>query len=228
MNREPEVCSTLDRLTGDTGRRLGGLGGDTSRPRMITAVISMSPRTALCCTSSHTGERIRTFFNGDDCRGDTTEENEFFLFRLGVRGKSSGKPWVKVWGLVVFEDLVKAGPRRLTAGELRALKACRFVFTPLALPLFSKDRGVKKRRKDRGVTVGGFRCRRPPAVSDATEGGEEGISWDGGGRIGSDRGGSGRPESPTIVCSIDPRLTDYRETAHGGWCEKKTQPKGAR
>jgi hypothetical protein len=63
------------------------------------------------------------------------------------------------------------------------------------------------------VTVGGFLCRRPPPASDATEGGEEGISWDEGGRMGSDRGGSGRPEIRSIVCSIDPG----EKRAYGGY-----------
>lgn len=86
---------------------------------------------------------------------------------------------------------MKAGPSRLTAGELRALNAWRFDLIGLPLfPLFNKDRGVKNRRNDRGVTVGGFLCRRPPAASDATEGGEDGISWDEGGNMGSDLGGS--------------------------------------
>jgi hypothetical protein len=58
---------------------------------------------------------------------------------------------------------------------------------------------VKNRRKDRGVTVGGFLCRRPPPASDAIEGGEDGISWDEGGKMGSDRGGSRRPETKSMV-----------------------------
>jgi hypothetical protein len=183
------------------------------RPRAITAVTSISPTTALCSRSSLTGDRTRTFFNGEDCSGDATDENECFRFLLGVRGKSSGRPWLGLWSPPALDDLVKAGPRRFTAGEVSARRAWRLVFTLLALlPLFSRDRGVKKRRKDRGVTVGGFLCRRPPPDSDATEGGEEGISWDEGGRIGSDRGGSGRPEKRSIVCSIDPG----EERAYGG------------
>ena len=78
--------------------------------------------------------------------------------------------------LPAFEDLVNAGPRRFTAGEFNARKACRVVLTMLPLfPLFRRDRGVKKRRKDLGVTVGGFRGLRPLPASDATEGGEDGI-----------------------------------------------------
>lgn len=101
---------------------------------------------------------------------------------------------------------MKAGPKRFTAGESSALKAWRFVFTLLALlPLFNRDRGVKKRRNDLGVTVGGFLGLRPPPASDATEGGEDGISWDEGGKMGSERGGSGNPETRAIVLSEETR-----------------------
>lgn len=195
MNKDPEVCNARDRLTGETGRRLGGLGGvaplvDISRSRTVV----------LCSVSSPAGDRTRTFFNGDDWRGDATEEKECFLFLLGVRTKSSGNPSKGFRALPALEVLVNAGPKRFTAGEFSVLKACRFVLTLLALlPLFNRERGVKNRRNDRGVTVGGFFGRRPPPASDATEGGEEGISWDEGGRIGSDRGGSGRPETRSIV-----------------------------
>lgn len=183
------------------------------RPLAMAAVISISRTMALCSFSSPTGDRMRTFFKGEDCSGDATEENECFLFLLGVRGKSSGRPSRVLRALPGFDDLVKAGPRRLTAGEFSARRAWRLVFTLLALlPLFNRDRGVKKRRKDRGVTVGGLFCRRPPPASDTTDGGEEGISWDERGRMGSDRGGSGRPAKRSIVCSLNPR----EERAYGG------------
>lgn len=199
MNNDPEVCNVRDRLTGETGRRLGGLGGVGSAMRPLP-VKSISRMVALCSDSSPTGDRTRTFFNGDDCRGEAAEENECFLFLLGVRIKSSGKPSAGSRALPAFEVLVNAGPKRFTAGGFSVPKACRFVFTLLPLfPLLSKERGVKKRRKDRGVTVGGFRGLRPPPASDATDGGEDGSSWDEGGRMGSDRGGSGRPETRSIV-----------------------------
>lgn len=131
----------------------------------------------FCSNSSPVGDRTRTFFNGEDCSGETVEENECFRFRLGVRAKSCGRPSSGLLALPALDVLVKAGPKRFTAGEFKALKAWRFVFTLLALlPLFSRERGVKKRLKDRGVTVGGFLGLRPPPASDATEGGEEGNS----------------------------------------------------
>lgn len=73
---------------------------------------------------------------------------------------------------------MNAGPRRLTAGELRTFNACRLVFTLPALVLLSIERGVKNLLKDRGVTGGGLfgLCRNP--ASDAIDGGEEGSSWD--------------------------------------------------
>lgn len=77
---------------------------------------------------------------------------------------------------MALDVLVNAGPRRFTAGEFSARKACRFVLTLLPLfPLSRRERGVKNRLKDRGVTVGGFLCRRPLPVSDAIDGGEEGM-----------------------------------------------------
>ena len=64
------------------------------------------------------------------------------------------------------------GPRRLTAGEVRARKACRLVVgVAELLAVGSRERGVKNRRNDRGVTDGGFWALRP---SDAIDGGEEG------------------------------------------------------
>jgi hypothetical protein len=61
----------------------------------------------------------------------------------------------------------------LTAGEVRARRACRLVVGVMELsPVGSRDRGVKNRRNDRGVTVGGFLALRRP--SEAIEGGDEG------------------------------------------------------
>jgi hypothetical protein len=45
----------------------------------------------ISCSTSCVGDRTRTLFRGEDC-GEMTDENEFFLFLLGVRIKSSGKP----------------------------------------------------------------------------------------------------------------------------------------
>lgn len=149
----------------------------------------------ISCSTSCVGDRTRTLLRGEDC-GETTEENEFFLFLLGVRIKSSGKP---SWGLLVLPALVleKAGPRRFTAGDVNARKAWRLVEGVIEVsPVGSKERGVKNRRNDRGVTVGGFLGLR---VSEAIDGGDEGGS--GGGRTGSDRGTSGRLEM-FIVCLI--------------------------
>lgn len=117
------------------------------------------------------------------------EENESLRFLLGVRIISVGS------GLLIaaFNVLVKAGPRRLTAGELSAMRAWRLVLTPFPrLPLSCNERGVKNLLKDRGVTGGGFLGLRRNPASEAIEGGEEGISWDGEQKMGSDRGTSGR------------------------------------
>lgn len=147
----------------------------------------------ISCSTSCVGDRTRTLFRGEDC-GETTEENEFFLFLLGVRMKSSGK---SSWGLLVLpalEVLEKAGPRRFTAGDDSARNAWRLVEGVIEVsPTGNKERGVKNRRNDRGVTVGGFLGLR---VSEAIDGGDEGGS---GGRTGSDRGTSGRLKV-SIVC----------------------------
>jgi hypothetical protein len=96
--------------------------------------------------------------------------------------------------LPALEVLEKAGPRRFTAGDVRARKACRLVEGVVEVSaLGSKERGVKNRRNDRGVTVGGFLGLR---VSEAIDGGDEGGS---GGRTGSDRGTSGILEM-SIAC----------------------------
>ena len=91
MKNAPDVCKARERLTGDTGRRLGGLDGVES-PKCLLGEISMSRIAVRCSTSLPTGERMRTFFKGEDCSGETAEEKECFLFLLGVRGNSSGKP----------------------------------------------------------------------------------------------------------------------------------------
>lgn len=130
------------------------------------------PGILISCSTSVVGDRTRTLFSGEDCGGEATEENEFFRFLLGVRMKSSGRP---SWGLLVpaLEVRENAGPNRLTAGEVRARRACRLVVGVMELsPVGSRDRGVKNRRNDRGVTVGGFLALRRP--SEAIEGGDEG------------------------------------------------------
>ena len=73
-------------------------------------------------------------------------------------------------------DRVKAGPSLFRVGEANSLNACRFVRTEPALLTLNADRGVKKRRKERGVTGGGLLglCRVP--ASETTDGGEEGSS----------------------------------------------------
>ena len=97
--------------------------------------------------------------------------------------------------LPALEVLEKAGPRRFTAGDVSARKAWRLVEGVIEVsPVGNKERGVKNRRNDRGVTVGGFLVLR---VSEAIDGGDEGGS--GGGRTGSDRGTSGILEM-SIVC----------------------------
>lgn len=197
MNNAPDVCNARDRLTGETGRGLGGLVGivPPSRPR---GGISIPRSVGLCSSSSSAGDLTRTFLRGEDCNGEAAEEKECFRFRLGVPAKP-GKPSFGLQPLPAF-DLVNAGPRRLTAGEFKALKAWRLVFTLLALfPLLSIERGVKNRLKDRGVTGGGFLVLRRVPASDAIEGGDDGISWDQGGQIGSDRGTSGRPGTMAIL-----------------------------
>lgn len=177
MNKAPDVCNAFERCKGATGRfGLIGLGSVVGLRRTSTG-------TLISCPISSVGEWTRTLFSGDDC-GETTEENEFFRFLLGVRMKSSGNP---SWGLLVLpalEVLEKAGPRRFTAGDVRALRAWRLVVGVVELSVVgSKDRGVKNRRNDRGVTVGGLLALRRP--SEAIDGGEEGGS---GGSTGSDRG----------------------------------------
>ena len=111
--------------------------------------------------------------------------------------KSSGKP---SWGLLVLpalEVLENAGPRRLTAGEVSARKAWRLVDGVVELSAVGRrERGVKNRRNDRGVTVGGFLALRRPPVSEEMDGGDEGGS--GGGRTGSERGTSGRSKRPIV------------------------------
>lgn len=86
INKAPDDCNARERRTGATGGfRLGGLGGaNASGRRSIFGIL-------ISCSTSCIGDRTRTLFRGEDC-GETTEENEFFLFLLGVRIKSSGKP----------------------------------------------------------------------------------------------------------------------------------------
>lgn len=96
--------------------------------------------------------------------------------------------------LPALEVLEKAGPRRFTAGDVSARKAWRLVDGVIEVsPVGNKERGVKNRRNDRGVTVGGFLVLR---VSEAIDGGDEGGS--GGGRTGSDRGTSGKLEMSIV------------------------------
>lgn len=95
-----------------------------------------------------------------------------------------------------LEVLENAGPRRLTAGDVRALRACRLVVGVVKLsPVGSRDRGVKNRRNDLGVTVGGFLVLRRPA-SEEMDGGDEGGS--GGGRTGSEYGTSGKSKAAIV------------------------------
>lgn len=78
--------------------------------------------------------------------------------------------------IAAFSVLVNAGPSRLTAGELRAIRAWRLVLTAFPRLLSCNERGVKKRLKDRGVTGGGFFGLRRKPASEVIEGGDEGIS----------------------------------------------------
>jgi hypothetical protein len=72
-----------------------------------------------------------------------------------------------------LEVCENVGPRRLTAGEVRARKACRLVIRVAELSAVgSRERGLKNRRPDRGVTDGGFRALRP---LDAMDGGEKAV-----------------------------------------------------
>lgn len=113
------------------------------------------------------------------------EEKESFRLRGGVRTLEGSV--IGGWPSIGFGVLVKAGPRRFTAGELRFFNAWRLVLTLPEPPELSIERGVKNFLNDRGVTVGGlFGLRRRPA-SDAIDGGEEGmISCSDAGRTGSD------------------------------------------
>lgn len=149
----PEDCKACDRRTGRTCR--GGFVtafGLTSSS--LDSILSWMSRTGTATSSSFwTAWRTWTFLRGDDCKGEPIEEKESFRFRVGVRVKSGASGLCST----ALDVLVKAGPRRLTAGELRAFKAWRLVLTELALfPPSSMERGVKNRLKDRGVTGGGF------------------------------------------------------------------------
>ena len=115
----------------------------------------------------------QTFLNGDDCCGEPAgEENDSFLFLLGVRttisrGGLSGSPCSLTW-----EALVKAGPRRFMLGHDSTANAWRLVRTePLRV-----DRGVKNLLNERGVTGGGRFGLIRVAASDATDGGGVGSS----------------------------------------------------
>lgn len=126
------------------------------------------------------------------------DEEESFRLRSGV--SAVGSSLAAGSRSIGFGVLVNAGPRRLTAGELRLLSAWRLVLTPPKLdPALSIERGVKNVLSLRGVTVGGlFGLRRTPA-SEAMDGGEEGKSCVDGGTTGSDLGNPDRPWQLSIM-----------------------------
>lgn len=142
----------------------------------IVGPISISPTVFSRTRSSSTPVATRTFLSGDDCCGEPGEENESFLFRLGVLASSAkgflGAPWCPS-----IDALVNAGPRRFRVGELISPNACRFVLTLLVLfAALRADRGVKNLLNERGVTGGGLLGLRRVPASETTDGGEDGIS----------------------------------------------------
>lgn len=189
MKSPPEDCNAEDGRIRDTGTGCSPAVASFGPLFCTSLPTSISLTGTAVSSSSGTGIRIRTFLNGEDWSGE--EEKESFRLRGGVRRPASSL--TSGWLSIGFGDLVNAGPRRLTAGELRLLNAWRLDFTLPALePLPSIERGVKNLLNERGVTVGGFLCLRRTPASEAMDGGEEGTSSEEGGITGSDLGNADR------------------------------------